>query len=541
MRKAYFLILLSFFFAVKYSFSAEEAIFSDTVYSKDIEEIEGSQFEFIVIEDYVSIKIGTSIIAVKRGECEISDKFNICVSNVTLAYRNSTTWENFYKALVKIFLIKPEIKVTKNIKKTEILVGEESDIELIIENIGNIAAENVITSEKYPDEILVKEAEGCNLDFGEITFKGNLNPSQIRKCKYKIKGLKPIVFNSGLSGNYFDGFETKNITLNKTITVLNYSLEIKFSIIQNVSLGADLEIPLTLKNINKDNELKVSIFTLSVPSGFRIENHKGLQKNNNLLLWSGKIRENTEQNFTLTLKAVKTGKQLFNAEASYEIADFFMNINQSYHLQIICDCPFIDYKIGNFVSGFKTDFSVAIKNPSNIAFSNLKINHITNIPEINNFSGGFEKISKNSSTEFLEQRIINPGDQEEFYFNMTLFYKSPFNEYFVRKKSIKISLPENTAGNITLGNASFEIEVQSEESEEILDESQEIQKNETQNNNSNTIEKINDSKKSQDNPVILANVKKSVPFRALSVVLVIFAILVLFMTFKVFKMKKENE
>ena len=254
MKKRGFLILFIFLITIKSSFSiTQENVFSGTVYKGDVEQIEGKEFEFIVIKDYVSVNIDVMGVTIKNGECKIRNNFNVCVSNVSWDRRNSTTWEDIYKALVDIYVIKSDLTLTQNMPKTELLVGEEVNVKLSLENTADIPAENVLLTQAYPIEILVSDPEGCSLAFNTITFKGQVNPRQIRTCAYKIKGLKPVTYGVLAEASYFDGIETKNITETQTITVLNYSLELDITKDKDkITLGENLEFSLTLRNINED-------------------------------------------------------------------------------------------------------------------------------------------------------------------------------------------------------------------------------------------------------------------------------------------------
>jgi len=524
--------LLVFLIAVKVSFSEEDLVFSGTVSSKETKEIEGKEFYFIVTENLASVSIDVSGIIIKNGDCKTKDDFRVCITNISFAYRNSTTWEYIYKALVKVYLVKSELEVTKSAAKTEILVGEETDAELKIENSGEAFAENVVLNEEYPVEFLVSNAEGCFAVFNKITFKGQVAPKQTRICKYKLKGLSPVIYDSKAEGSYFNGVETKNLTAAKTITVSNYSL--KASMImdkKNITIGQDSNFLLTLENIDKNNDLKMTSLVLTVPNRFSIKKKpREMQENNNMLIWNGAIGKKSMLNFTGVLSAVKSGRQDFKIGAAYRIGEFLRDFNESYAFDVNCDCPYVDYEVGSLVPGLKTDFIVSLKNPGKLDFKNLKINYLTNIPEVDNFSSAFGAIVKESSIDLVRERIISPAENDAYYFNISVVYESQFNEFFVQKEAISISLEK-----IEKKKVADEI-IKEIAAEEKISGAQEPEKNITQPEEIKG--KANETEKE---PIILSQKDGKLPWQAISVIAVIAVFILAFVLARFLKGKKEED
>lgn len=538
MKKRGFLILFVFLIIIKTSFSlSQDLVFSDTVYNKDVKDIEGKEFKFRVIKDLVSVDIDVTGVIIGGGGCKIKDNFNICISNISFAYRNSTTWENIYKALVKIYTIKSDLTLTKNIAKTELLVNEEVEVVLSLENTADRPAENVILTESYPNEFFISNMEGCSLNFNKITFQGQVSPRQIRTCTYKVKGIKPVTYTSVVEASYFDGSEIKILEDSQIIKVLNYSLKAEITKDKDdIAVGDDFGLSLTLRNINEDEDLIVTSFVLEVPSGFTIKKTlKGMQKKNNLLLWNGKIEKESEINFTGNLTAIRSGKQVFNTDASYKIAGFLRDFIKSYEINVDCDCPFIDYKVGKVVPGLKTDFIVSIKNPGIISFRNLKIDYTTNIPNIKNFSTAFGSILEGSTIGLIKERITSPAEGERYYFNINIAYESSFNEFFVEKEKIIIPLTLLGVGEEVVGESEETLNETGTE-EEIEVGTPEIEQNITQ-----EIEEKEEVPKKGKEFIVLLEERAKVPFEALSIIGVIILFISIFVLFRVLKGEREKE
>jgi len=540
MKKRGFLILLVFLIAMETSFAlSQDLVFSDTVYDKDVEQIEGKEFSFRVLKDVVSVGIDISGVIIQGGGCKIKNSFNICISNTTFAYRNSTTWEYIYKTNVKVYTIKSTLTVTKTIPKIELLIGEEIDVELSLENTADIVAENIVLTESYPAEILVSDAEGCTIQFNKVTFKGQVNPRQIKTCKYKLKGLRQVIHNLTTETQYFDGSEIKNITDTDTLTVLDNSLKVKITKDREiVKVGDDLELSLGLENINENEDLAVTSFIFEVPQGYMVvKKPKAMEMNNKFLSWAGKIEKESGVNesginFTMDLKAVRSGKQRFNIDSSYKISTFLRKFNSSYDLNVDCDCPYIDYEVGNVVPGLKTDFKVSIKNPGSIDFKNLKIDYKSDIPEIQDFSSAFGKIQKNFTMDIIDKRIISPGEGESYNFDINIAYESSFGEFFVEKKTITVPLtsPRIEEEVIEVGTLN-----ESETEESIDVESQETEKNITE--QSEEKEEVNET---VQEPIILSGEKAKISLKAIIIVAFIVVLIIAFVFIRVLKGKKEK-
>lgn len=481
MRKRGFLLIFVFLILVKSSFSlTQENVFSGTVFHRDIIEIEGVEFDFKVIKGYIAVDIGVSGLIIQNGDCDIKNNFNVCVKNVTFAYRNSTTWEEIYKALVDVYIIKSSLTVTEIMEKSNILIGEKIDVTLSLENTADIPAVNIVFSDQFPNEIQASDPVGCTLSFNKITFKGQVNPNQIKTCTYKLKGLEPISYDSGYVGSYFDGVNTVNLTSDKSITVLNYSLSTNISLDKEIiSIGEVVGLGITLKNINEDDDLTMTSFLLEIPKGFIIiDKPKEMLQKGNIFIWSGKINKETDVNFTASLKASKSGKQVINLNAAYQIGGFLRNLNRSFDYNVKCDCPIIDHKIGTIVPGLKTDFKVSLINPGSIDFRNLKVDYSSNIPGIGTFSTAYGRFFKGSNINLIDTRILSPSEDEKYFFNISIVYQTTFNEFFTETKTIIISeekievkeeVIEVKEENNTEETSEEKIDVESEEIEEKIE------------------------------------------------------------------------
>jgi len=113
MKKRGFLFLLVFLITLEISFAVDDLVFSETVYHRDAVEIEGKQFDFSITDIGASVTVDYSGVIIDKGDCKVKAGFNICITNVTFAYKNLTTYEYIYKALVKVYLKQASLSISK--------------------------------------------------------------------------------------------------------------------------------------------------------------------------------------------------------------------------------------------------------------------------------------------------------------------------------------------------------------------------------------------------------------------------------------------
>jgi len=534
MKKRGFFILLALLITVEaVTAQSDDLVFSDTITHKENRVIEGKDFDFRVTNVGVSVDIDGQGIIVDPFLCKLKNNFNICISNVTFAYKNLTTYEYIYKALVKIYLKKSALTITKNVNGS-FLVGESKEIELKLENTANIPAENVVLTDKYPSEILVSEVEGCILKFNTVTFNGPIGPEKTRTCTYKITGLKPTNFTSKVEASYFNGLQDVNLTVSSLINILGFSLEVKLTKDkENIMIGDEVKLYLSLKNTNQIGDLKVTSLILEVPRGYIIQKKpKEMSLNNNMISWSGKL--GNESDFTIDLKAARSGKQKFNLDYSYTVANFLREFNESHEINIDCNCPYIDYQIGNLVPGLKTDFKISIINLGSINFRNLKVDYDTNIPGLDDYSTAYGEINKNSIIEILNKRIQSPAEGESYYFNINIAYESSFNQFFTQKKSLTIPL---TSGSQLEEPEIIEVENLNESE---IDEKIDVESNDADSDITNQTSDSEEGNETILDPIIIEEEKTKISLKALSIIGFILVLIVIFVIIMAIKGKKKE-
>jgi len=428
----------------------EELVYSGTVDSGDTVEIENKLFEFNIdpVSNKVSVQINVSGIIVASGRCEIKDNFDVCIKNISFSYRNLTDYRDIYKAEVNIYQIKSKIDVTHTIGKSNILIGEETTVELTIENTADVAAEDVLATIKLPSSILATDLEGCKKTFDSIVFNEDVHPAQIKKCTYKIRGLVGGDFELATNVTYFNGIETVSATV-KTIDggVYNHSLKISSKLNESkFNIGKKLNLTIKIENINDEHDLKITSFKIKIPQDLLlIKKPKDTIRNDRILSWSGSLAANDHKNFLIQLQSKRTGNHSVIAEASYKVSKFLRSAKSKSIVEVYCDCPYILYDLSEQITmpEQKTGLRAFIVNPGKTQdFKNVKINYNTNIPDIPDFSVTYRDIKHLQSIRIFGSPFIGPNADEIYHFNITATYESEDGQIFVQKANIEIKVPD---------------------------------------------------------------------------------------------------
>ncbi len=459
----------------------EELVYSGAVMDDEVVEIADSIFEFKIdsISNKVFIDIDTSGIIVSKGECKIKDNFDICISAINFSHRNHTTWEMIYKALIDVYQIKSTLETTHTIEKNNLLIGEETTAELAIENTADVVAEDVTATINISSSILVTELEGCKKTYNGITFKSNVYPRQIKRCTYKIKGLTGDDFELKANVTYFDGVETKSEDSDTIdVKVYNYSLKIIPKLNKNkFNIGEELNLTVNIENINDEHDLRLTTFIIKIPEKLLlVKKPKDATVNNKIITWSGALAPNENKSFKLGLQGLMTGKYSIPIEATYKISKFLRTAKEVSNIEVYCNCPYLNHEFSQQIAvpDQRVGLKAFIVNPSSVhSFRNVKINYITNIPNIKDFSTVYSKISPFESIKIFDSPITTPDLDEIYYLNITAIYESSSNQVFIVKDKIIIKIPtadENVPTEETIVTEQDEIALVTEELENISDE-----------------------------------------------------------------------
>ena len=440
----------------------EDSLYSGTVHDGKIVNAGNFEFQFqVASEGGVLIKYGAHTTAVMEDDCKYRDNLHFCVGNISFAYRNVTIWKDVYQAVVDIWIIKGELEITRNIEKTKLLIGETSEVEVFLDNIGSNDVQNITYKDSYPSSIRITNIEGCSLNGNNIEWSGDLKSNVKNSCSYTLVGLESVKHNSKAEASYFDGVSAQNAYSDEVeIEVQNYSLQVKTYLNKDkIEIGNSVNLSLALENINENQEIDVLSFKINVPPNLKIlKKSRELTEKGQTLSWRGNIGSEEKKNFTMELSTKRTGNVTIYLEEQYKVGGFTRKFTKPIDLEIYCDCPMIKHQVSDkFVPGEENDFKVYIFNPSyENKFNDIKIDIFTNIPNADKISKAYSVLDKRKNIALFNKKIMVP-EKEVYYYNVSISYKSDYGQYFKERKGI------------LLGGGVFE-------SEEIIEQTSETSK-----------------------------------------------------------------
>jgi len=423
------------------------------------------------------------------------------------------------------------------------LIDEETTAELTIENTADIAAEDVKATINIPSSIFVTETEGCKKTFDSVIFNADVNPRQVRKCIYKLKGL--TADNFGLTANvtYFDGVEQKSATSDTlNVKIYNHSLKIsselnnksKFDIREKFNLTIDIE------NINDQYDLYISTFNIKIPEKLLVVKRPGdTTGTNRIITWSGTLAPNENKNFTIELQTGVTGKYSILTEASYKISKFSRTAKNTTTIEVYCDCPYLSHEFSMQITepGQRVGLKAFITNSNLIHdFRNVQIKYATNIPDIQDFSIVHSRIKPLETIKIFDSSIIVPDLDEVYHLNITSIYEFSTNEVFVVKDNIIIKVP----------SAEEEIKVEDKEKDvgqEEAEEQEEIEEVDlgTEKIEEETNKSVEKDIGKEETPVTTIADDKETPIKAYISIASTMGVIFLFIILIMFKRRKAEE
>ncbi|MBI2143796.1 hypothetical protein HYU17_01430 [Candidatus Woesearchaeota archaeon] len=151
-----------------------------------------------ILADY-----GKGSLFIKNNSCESTGIARICLDNI--AYNID---ERAYKIRVRGISLAPAMTITREVSKSEFLVGDEAVFTVKLKNTGGIAR-NITFEERLPGEFEMTDADGITLQPGLALWKGKLDEGQEVTFSYRVKAKE--IFDGSLvaSLSYFDGLRIK--------------------------------------------------------------------------------------------------------------------------------------------------------------------------------------------------------------------------------------------------------------------------------------------------------------------------------------------
>src|SRR3989344_1265084 len=376
----------------------------------------------------LQVNFGSQYFIISNGTCQESDSLELCFPAVAVDYHNITLDEDVYKAKLAITEITAELTLSRTLEKTTLLMGEESDAELIIRNIGERPATDIYLEDAFFPAVDIRFLEGCLLSGTTIFWKGTLFPGQSQRCTFTIAAKPPASFPAQATLRYFDGFRTKNLSSSLVqITVPDHALRITPAL-SGADIGTPFNLTITLKNVNEEYPISVASFTLDIPPLLRLLSKPvTILRADKTLRWQGSLEPEQEQSFTIVLEGERNGTFIMPQDAHYLVNKIPQRLKADIPIAISVTEPKLVLTMPDAaVSGSSVPFQLTLSNPGSHQYDDVTVD--VNGPLTAFFHA--ERLLPGTEEPIITAEFTAPEAVAEssLPLNITLGYKTPFGQ-----------------------------------------------------------------------------------------------------------------
>ncbi len=431
----------------------EKQIYSGTIYSHQTNTANISNeiytFSLSSAHDKAIITLPTnSRVIVKNDSCETTENYKICVSNSGFWYHNTTLDDDIYKASVKIYSFlteTTEVELTRTIKTTEFLIGEQTKIDVTLKNTGNVDATNIVYSDPIPTSFAITQISDCvvytNSTHRTVKWSGSLKKGMEKRCSYKIKALQNTTFKSQASITYNNGVKiVKSHSETSTIIIPNYQLNMILTLDKNeVKLGQVANLNINLTNINNNNSIAITSFKITIPDELDISTPpKYLTQDYKELSWEGKLTKGETKIFNIKLKSKYIRNYTLKPKASFIINNIRKEVEKSISLNSYGDTLLMLLRVSEEIpSSEKLNIPVTIKNPSSThSFKDIELIIESELPDFIEITRKIDNLKPLELKEIKDIYFTAPDvvGKKNYSVNLKIIYKSEYNQILEAKE-----------------------------------------------------------------------------------------------------------
>ncbi|MBL7055737.1 hypothetical protein ISS07_02375 [Candidatus Woesearchaeota archaeon] len=455
------------------------SIYQEILYSGEIKDdtkinISGKEFMFSINSEgsKVSVSIEGEGYIINNNECRIKNNINVCIDNLAYSHKNFTTFLDVYKAQVDVYQIKSEIDIEVATGKENLLIGEVVTSSFSLENLGDIAAENVVASISLPSNLELVSLEGCKKILNKLVITGNVNGKQIKTCSFDSKALYEGDFVLQANVSYFNGGKSVQESSSKILGKV-YPYAINFS--KNTQktkfdIGEKFNMTIVVENTNSEYEIDVKTFNLEIPRGIKIiKKSKDMKNTNGRLSWNGFILPEENKTFDFELQSFTSGEYGLSVESNYKIDSFLRNSKKELDIEIKCDCLEILKEIPKNIEPENPKYvKIGLFNPNQAnSFKNIQVKYTSDIPGLKESSKTYDSLNTGKLLSILSTEIKPLTLDSVYQIDLTLDYQSEFGEFFSLEENIVIKAGNGTEKENNTPDLSL-VEQKPDEKQEIV-------------------------------------------------------------------------
>jgi hypothetical protein len=382
--------------------SGTTRIFEDSVITGSYNASDGTPFSVIVNpsreiehDEKIMVVIENRSLIVRLDNCQIAEHATVCLHNISQSDKfNITKFQFYYQADITIDRDVPSLVVSREVANPTLMPNEETFSRLKLKNNGNLVAKALMLEDKYPVNVQVVEAKGCNANANTVTWTGELGPYQEKECIVRFRGAAAGVRRVVATLKYELGGQQKTLSDQVSITVEDYAFKLSKALTKNrLTVGDKLGLNLT---VEPAFEVKWNRLVLLLPEGLKV---LGLpdswNRKENILFYDKTII--AKKGFDFAFEADYIGDYSLKFELGYDKKGQKNNLSfeegfsvNGSELLVVAHTKTIENNTGEF----------SVSNPSSDAFSSIVVNYTVDgepgvvlVPEISRRSHksiGFE-------------------------------------------------------------------------------------------------------------------------------------------------------
>lgn len=304
--KQKFLLASLVLFIVIAQFASPEELFDGWVFSSDQFYADSTTHTLYVSDNLQKIRVDTYLesILIYNQSCGYTQQAKICLLNTSYDYTYKNT-----KAHITVSDNKDPIKLSKEIINDPTYVGDEIEINVVLNNTADQEITSIVYEERLPVEYTVTATRNCQVSADNvITFTTTIRKHKTYECTYTIQSYEQVNSYSVSKITYPYTDDTVESYSEPLDLVLESPVTISLPTLSQVKVKKEELFLGTLKNLrDTDEDLIITITPQSA-----VELKKNSDVSSNIYELEYTLLGNEEKKFNFTFKVLEEGVHTFD-------------------------------------------------------------------------------------------------------------------------------------------------------------------------------------------------------------------------------------
>jgi len=408
---------------------------------------------YVSEQDRILLKFDTQISTITAGKCLSIDNIEICLIEVTDG--------DDRRAYIEIYKEEPDLKITRKFNKTSFFIGEEIDVEVVLENQGEEEAKNILYEDIFPEEIyIIDTSSPAYSKDNSVLWQGDLEVGEKETFEYTIQTDSEI-----------DTYQRAQVTVNdesifsKRIRLRSkscYEFESELNT-TNTSIGNMISLNLTLTN-KFDDEVTIDSLDIEFPIGLDV---KGIKKKGDVYSWSTTLTEGDTDTLEIEIMPwysyvlefpIKIKATCNDISYEQEFSEFFEIRKAKLVLRTnIDDINQTDEEEHELEkdANQREELIIRVQKPNpRLYFKDVHITAETNMEFEDgkkNLSALIQRLDAEDNVDAISTELITPDvkTEKKFYMKLSATYITPYGQTLNQVKDYEITVSPIEALKVT--------------------------------------------------------------------------------------------